>query len=157
MQPEVEAEYRECIEAELDDDVWEVGLDLDDAFDIDEAGAGDISGAVVDVELIDNYDEGLDYDEEDAGSIEATAVAVRAFGNVDEAIKYSEEDAGDVIGVVKGTKSDGDLEFEEEGPGDVDGTILGSAFDDIAMVEEDEGTGTAKVNGTKYDELELFE
>jgi hypothetical protein len=146
-----------CLEDGIEDDgdVWVIGIDLDDAFDIDEAGGGSIAGTVKNATLLDNYDEGLDFDEEDDGDIIGTAVSVRAFGNVDEAIKYSEEGGGSVTATVSGTRSDGDLEFEEADAGDVDAKITGSAFDDIALVEEGPGSLTYRLFGTSYDDLEV--
>jgi len=83
--------------------------DLEDGFDIDEAGAGDAVLSMFDVEVNGNVDEGIDLDAADAGDIRFTAYEVVATGNADENIKASA-----FVEVVR-RDSNGDVVFDEEG------------------------------------------
>ncbi|MGR3503603.1 hypothetical protein [Pseudaestuariivita sp.] len=160
--PVTDAPDATCIEREVDlydsgsVEAYEFGLDLDDGFDIDEAGAGSIFAVVNDTLIRDNRDEGLDFDEEDAGGIHLTLNG-NAAGNTDDGVKLSEEDAGDVtvealhaVALDNGGKG---FVFEEEGDGDLtalmrDVTAAGNDDGDktgIEVVQEDAGTGTLTV------------
>lgn len=79
--------------------------DVDDGFDIDEAGPGSITGKIHNLIVSNNYDEGLDFDEEDAGGIDLEIVAASAFNN---------EDEGTVAVKVNGSYID-ELKIEEDG------------------------------------------
>ncbi len=179
----VRAAYEDptCVEVEEDDGVWVAALDLDDGFDIDEAGDGSIVGTFDDGVVVDNFDEGLDFDEEDAGGIEARATDTLVDGNVDEGIKYSEEGNGSVLGVTSGITADGnedDVEYEEAGNGSLVGSVSDSELDDVKLTEEDNGSlvvrivdvpllddieaeqtgrgqGSVRVRDSDYDDLEL--
>jgi hypothetical protein len=70
--------------------------DLDDGFDIDEAGNGNIIVAMEAVSVDDNLDEGLDFDEEGQGNVIMDLVGVAADNNGDETIKVDEEDKGSI-------------------------------------------------------------
>ncbi|KEP71780.1 hypothetical protein DL1_01255 [Thioclava dalianensis] len=136
-----------CFEREVstyDDgsvEAYEFGLDLDDGFDIDEAGAGSIRASVTRSTVIGNLDEGLDFDEEDAGDIVLNVSKVETRDNTDDSIKMSEAGAGGVSAVL----SDATLEqnggtgatFEQEDEGDVEVAILGGK----SMGNDDGGTG----------------
>ncbi len=113
-----------CFEREVDtyDDgsveEYEFAIDVDDGFDVDEAGEGSIRAVLTGSEILNNLDEGLDYDEEDAGGIELTLIGTSASGNADDGYKNSEEGDGDVTGVmlnVSATDNGGvGAVFEEE-------------------------------------------
>jgi hypothetical protein len=78
---------------------WDDGeyvLDLDDGFDIDEAGNGNIVVAIVDALVNSNVDEGLDFDEEGQGNVIMDLVSVMADDNGDETIKVDEENQGNI-------------------------------------------------------------
>ena len=127
--------------------------DVDDAFDIDEAGPGGIMGMVANVKAIDNFDEGLDFDTEgDEGDnfVDLDLINIRAKGNADEGIKVSEEGNASVVVNMRAIKAGGDIEVEEEGDGDLQVSIKGSKIgDDLKLSESDDGVGTVKLRGTK--------
>ena len=113
--------------------------DVDDAFDVDEAGLGSIMGRAVNLTVINNFDEGLDFDEEDAGGVDLDAVGIYSENNEDEGIKVSEEDDGSNVVRMRKVTTDGDLEFEEDGDGIADISINGSFVGDDMQIEADDG------------------
>jgi len=161
-----------CFEREVDlyDDgsveAYEFGIDLDDGFDIDEAGEGSIHLVMLDSEVVGNLDEGLDFDEEDAGGISVTISGTSAIGNTDDGYKMSEEGDGGIDGVMIGSAAIGNggvgAVFEEEDGGDVAVTIIEMVSygnDDgetsLELVQEDEGTGSATItNGAIVEPVE---
>ena len=152
-----------CIEREVDlyDDgsveEYEFGLDLDDGFDIDEAGPGGLEVVMIRSDVSDNLDEGVDFDEEGPGGINASFIGTKANGNTDDGYKLSEEDAGGVEGLMQGAeaKENGGkgAVFEEEDAGGVAVTVTDSMTannddsDDtgLEVVQEDAGQGTLTV------------
>lgn len=161
--PLVLDESNPCVE----DDDGELVLDLDDGFDIDEAGAGSIEGRISDVLVVDNLDEGLDFDEEDDGGIKLQIDRVLGSDNGDEAIKLSAAGSGNVqadlrnVSVV-GSGNDG-IEIENE---DGDGQLHVSALnvvsldndgDGLQMAQENESVrGTLKIRGnSQIESLDL--
>jgi hypothetical protein len=138
---------------ELDPDCNDDGdPDVDDAFDIDEAGPGGIFGMLTNLTIIDNFDEGLDFDTEGEGDdnfVELDIVKVDASGNADEAIKVSEEGNASVMVSMRALNIEGDVEVEEENDGDLSVSIFGSFIgDDLKLSEEGDGVGTARLRGT---------
>ena len=136
---------------------YEFAIDVDDGFDVDEAGEGSIIALVIGSEITDNFDEGLDYDEEGPGGIELTLVGTTASGNTDDAYKNSEEDEGSVTGLVVNTSATDNggvgMVFEEEDGGDVNVTAMGastSGNDDgelgLEVVQDDDGAGMLSVS-----------
>jgi hypothetical protein len=77
-------------------DETEYVLDLDDGFDIDEAGNGNIIVFMDSVMVDDNVDEGLDFDEEGQGNVNLELSSVAAANNGDETIKVDEENGGNI-------------------------------------------------------------
>lgn len=156
-------------------EAYEYAIDVDDGFDIDEAGDGSLAVTVTNSIVNDNLDEGLDFDEEGAGRIDVIIVGTSAEGNADDAYKMSEEDQGGVVGVVSNASATGNggkgFVFEEEDEGIVDVIVDGtsaSGNDDsdetgIEAVQEDEGSGTLRVSnsdiadGFDLDGVELIE
>ncbi len=155
-----------CFEREVDlyDDgtveAYEFGIDVDDGFDIDEDGPGDILATFHGTAMTGNFDEGFDFDEAGMGDVEASFVAVFAADNVDDAIKISEEGPGDVVGTVTTTEaiSNGGvgIVFEEDDDGDLHLVILRSATvgNDggalgIEAVQDGEGDGFVSVIDTE--------
>ncbi|WP_224813655.1 hypothetical protein [Hasllibacter sp. MH4015] len=132
------------------------GIDVDDGFDIDEAGPGNL---IVDINggtMNGNLDEGYDFDEEGPGDATATFIVAFAADNADDGIKISESGPGDVTGLVFGSEMIGNggvgMVFEEEDGGDLQLTVVGGATvgnDDgdlgIEAVQEDEGTGAVYI------------
>jgi hypothetical protein len=116
---------------ELDPSCLEEGeLDLDDGFDIDEAGDGSIYGVVRHVTVSSNLDEGLDYDEEGEGDIDLDLDHVIAAFNGDEGIKLSEVDAGDLAArlrtVIAVANNDDGTQFESTHAGRIAVSVKGS-------------------------------
>lgn len=162
-----------CIEREVDlfDDgtveEYAFGLDLDDGFDIDEAGPGSIHASFILGDITGNLDEGLDFDEEDAGDIRLTLNALSADGNTDDSVKLSEEGPGDVIADVTGGRVTGNggkgYVFEEADAGDLLASVKrtdAQGNDDsddtgVEAVQEDEGMGVLFVDGDIADGIDL--
>ena len=156
-----------CIEREVDlhDDgsvEWvEYSIDVDDGFDVDEAGPGGIKATLVNVAIFANLDEGLDFDEEDAGDIRLNVVGGIYSQNTDDGIKMSEEGEGGIVASVVGTsaKDNGGkgMVFEEEDGGDVavqavDVVTIGNDDSDdtgLEVVQDDAGTGVLIIDGRK--------
>ncbi|MDJ0789427.1 MAG: hypothetical protein QNK05_21690 [Myxococcota bacterium] len=132
--------------------------DLDDGFDIDEDGPGDLIASFFDVVASDNRDEGLDLDEAGEGSVFVSVVGSEANTNEDEGIKVDEEDEGNLSVSITRTEVNGSLsqqgiDLTEEGAGRFSGLFLGievTGNDDegVAAAQEDEGTGVLFVIGS---------
>lgn len=131
---------------------YEVAIDTDDGFDIDEAGPGGLSGMLTNLDVNDNYDEGLDFDslgDGDDNFVDLDIMAVRGGNNNDEAIKVSEEGNASVVVNMRAIEIEGDVEVEEEDDGDLAVTIDGSYIgDDLKLSEKGSGAGTVKLRGT---------
>lgn len=140
--------------------------DVDDGFDIDEAGSGTLYARIIDSEITNNFDEGLDFDEEDEGGIALRISGVKALGNADEGVKASEEGEGSLRATLRRLSSfnnngagDG-VELEEEDAGDVfvrvEGSVLiGGDNEALEVVQEDEGEGLLKVRGSQIQSFDL--
>ena len=110
-------------------------LDLDDGFDIDEAGPGHIRGQVTSSSANNNFEEGLDFNENDAGDLRVDLSDVEANGNREEGIDYEEDDdfagGGDLVTTMDrvmtngngSSGGDGGLKIREKGVGDLDVTL----------------------------------
>ena len=102
-----------ALDPECDDDGEP---DVDDAFDIDEAGPGAIIGSLKNLGIFDNFDEGLDFDGEGEGDnnrIYLKLSNITAGGNADEDIKVSEEGNASVYVSMRNIDAAGDIEVEE--------------------------------------------
>jgi hypothetical protein len=133
--------------------------DIEDGFDIDEAGPGGIHLALDNTQVSDNIDEGTDLDENGSGDVRFTARRLVATGNVDENIKITESEddptgTGDIILHMSNVTADGALEgrgtrFEEFGEGGVVGSITSSSFsgnlEDTGLRIDEEGEGSIDV------------
>lgn len=150
----------------VEDDDGELVLDLDDGFDIDEAGPGSLTGSVTISTVTNNLDEGLDFDEEDEGGMSMDFIRITGTDNGDEAIKMSAAGPGDVHAevlnsTITGNGNDG-AEFEaEDGDGQVHvrigaSTIEGNDSEGVAAAQENtEDLGTIRVRASTIDELDL--
>lgn len=150
----------------VEDDDGELVLDLDDGFDIDEAGDGSVIGTVAGAIVKNNLDEGLDFDEEGAGGMDLDIINVDGFNNGDEAVKLSAANSGNVYAnlrglVVRKNGNDG-TEFEaEDGDGQVHVRVNSSFIADndsegIAAAQENEADlGSLRIRGSFVDELDL--
>ncbi|MDC0362254.1 hypothetical protein OAN12_04350 [Halioglobus sp.] len=155
-----------CFEREVDlydsgfVEAYEYGIDVDDGFDIDEAGNGSIIAKVMSSEILDNLDEGGDFDEEDNGDIRLVAIDSQARGNSDDGFKNSESGRGNVKGLFyhveyidNGGKG---IVLEEEDNGNVTVVVndtLTENNDDsdktgLEVVQEDKGQGTLTVRNS---------
>jgi len=133
--------------------------DLDDGFDIDEAGDGNISGQVVSSAANHNYEQGLDFNENDAGDIRVNLTDVQASYNLQEGIEYEEDDdfagGGGIVttmdhiqtigngGGLPGT--DAGLKIREKSTGNLDATlsdIIASQNIASGIQVEESGSGT---------------
>lgn len=133
------ADLYDCVD-EIDDKeagADQIVLDLDDAFDIDEAGGGSVHIEMKNAKILANDDEGLDFDEAGDGGISFMGKNFILADNGDEGIKLSEEDAGDVSLTVKNLVN---------GKGETN---------DIEVESEDEGTGSVAIKNAKIDDLKL--
>ena len=137
--------------------------DVDDGFDVDEAGFGSIVGKINNVFVTNNYDEGLDFDEEDAGGFDVSFTSVYAAGNSDEGIKLSEEDAGNIRAALRAVtleNNNGDseeTEIESENSGFVTVSVTGSTIAGELKVEQEEAPprGALKVRGSTVEDYDL--
>ncbi len=132
---------------------YEFALDLDDGFDIDEAGPGDLRAEIISSIIDGNLDEGLDFDEEDAGSITLSIIESKSVNNTDDGFKHSEQGQGDVFAYVRNStaQANGSKGFvvEEEDAGNVAvyaDHVTASNNDDrdktgFEVVQDDEGKG----------------
>jgi hypothetical protein len=109
---------------------YEAGIDLDDGFDIDEAGEGGIVSNISHSEIKKNLDEGADFDEENDGGVVANFYYVNASLNTDDGIKITEEDDGNVEGTLMGIKANSNggkaIVYEEEKDGDFEVNVFNS-------------------------------
>jgi hypothetical protein len=137
-------------------EAYEFAIDVDDGFDIDEAGPGGMFVTVIDSAMNGNYDEGFDFDEEDAGDIDVIFIATEASGNTDDGYKFSEEGEGHVLALVTASSATNNggvgFVFEEADGGDVEVVIsyaetMGNDDGDLGVevVQEDEGAGMALI------------
>jgi hypothetical protein len=137
--------------------------DVDDGFDVDEAGFGSIAGKVINVFVTNNFDEGLDFDEEDAGGFDVSFTNIYAANNEDEGIKLSEEGDGNVgaaLNAVTLENNNGDgeeTEIESEDSGYVIVSVTGSTIAGELKIEQEEAPprGTLKVRGSSVDDYDL--
>ncbi|QXT39519.1 hypothetical protein [Gymnodinialimonas ceratoperidinii] len=136
-QPDATAPDLSCIEADVETfdggsvAAYAYGIDVDDGFDIGEAGPGSVIATLSIGQILGNFDEGYDFDEEGPGDIDVVFTGIIGNGNLDDAIKLSEEDAGHlyVTATAVELSSNGGLglDVEEEGAGDLTLTLVGSA------------------------------
>lgn len=136
-------------------------IDLDDGFDVDEAGEGSIVGRITNALVSDNFDEGLDFDEAGDGGYGIKLVNIRAYRNFDEGIKLSAEDDGDLVARlhrVLVTDSDDDgVQIEQDGEGIVDVVVTASVISQNAKKDlkveqsQDAPSGTLKVRGSRIE------
>ena len=127
--------------------------DLDDGFDIDEAGDGNLVATFYRVDVEDNRDEGLDLDEEGNGDATLVVTRVNANRNEDQGVKIDESNDGSLTArIYRSTVSDSlsqdGIEFTEEDDGDLDGMIWRTTVtgnDDAGVKGEQQPNGTGKL------------
>lgn len=140
--------------------------DVDDGFDIDEAGDGDLYVSVLNTKVMNNFDEGLDFDEEGEGHITIRLATVLVVNNADEGVKASEEGGGNLsadfrrVTVVGNNGSKEGVELEEAGVGDVDvvvssSSLIGADAEALKIEQRDEGEGDIRVRRSNEIVLDL--
>lgn len=124
--------------------------DLEDGFDIDEAGEGSIRATFLRVHADGNFDEGLDLDEAGSGDVDLELIRVVASGNADENVAVGEDVELEPLETV-----DGGLLFPE-----IPATNTGSLYVRLTQVTangsvagdgmafEEFGVGDLRVTGT---------
>lgn len=151
----------------VENDEGELVLDLDDGFDIDEAGEGSLQGVIADSVVYGNLDEGLDFDEKDEGGIALNIFGVDAIGNADEGVKLSSAHDGNINVdfnrlIVTGNGDDGIQVEAEFGEGEVqvrfsDSRSTGNGKAGLNISQRNTTSpGTLKVRGfSEIDSLDL--
>lgn len=126
-----------CIEreVELNDsgsvNEYEISLNFDDGFDIDEAGPGGLWALIVDTSVKRYHDEGLDFGEEDDGNLKLGVWKTEAKNNTDDGLKMVESGTGNVSALLAKLKSK-----DDGGKGAV-------------FMQKDEGNFTVTVNKSR--------
>lgn len=145
-------------------EAYEIGIDLDDGIDYDEADSGDLNLTMIESTISGNKDEGVDMDEAGPGSGHLRYINTVAYGNRDDGFKMSEEDAGAIDGATMGVVSRGNggvgIVFEEESGGDLMAEIVGTHTlnnddgDDtgLEIVQEDAGMGELSVTDSMIED-----
>lgn len=144
---------------------YEVAIDTDDGFDIDEAGPGSINTVMTDSQINGNYDEGIDFDEAGEGGYQASFIRTVAYRNTDDGFKLSEEDDGNLFAslyMVQARSNGGrGAVFEEADEGDLDVTldrVETHKNDDnevgIEAVQEDDDDGLLTVRNSNIKEVD---
>jgi len=144
--------------------------DLEDGFDIDEAGEGSVYAEFLHVSASGNDDGGIDLDEEGPGDIVMWLNQVVANDNIDDNIKASEdadaEDTDELDGsggiqfrfqnVESRRSGDNGIQLEEFGIGDVYGEVVNTtssenADDGINIDQADEGDGVVRLQTSTFE------
>ncbi len=143
---------------------YEIGIDVDDGVDFDEADNGSLNLTLISSVISGNYDEGVDMDESGRGDGNLTYINTSAYANADDAYKMSEEDGGDVIAQINGSTARDNggkgFVFEEEQTGDVRvhalnvHTTNNDDSDDTGfeVVQADGGTGQLTIEASRIDD-----
>jgi hypothetical protein len=134
-------------------------VDLDDGFDIDEDGDGDLKATFYRVDAEDNRDEGLDLDEAGNGNATLYVSRVNANRNEDQGVKLDESNDGSLEAtisrsVVNDSLSQDGIELTEEDDGDLNGTIWRTTVtgnDDAGVKGEQQPDGEGKLRITDSD------
>ena len=153
-----------CVDAPLDlaqpcveEDDGELELDLDDGFDIDEAGEGSLTGRVSYSLVSGNLDEGLDFDTEGPGRANLVISQVVAFGNGDEGVKLSAADGTDVyidlFGLTVTDNGNDGIQVEAE---DGDGEVHVAFANGVSSGNEDDGLNISQENTESPGTLRIF-
>jgi hypothetical protein len=108
--------------------------DFDDGIDVDEADAGSVNVALVNVAANGNFDEGIDLNEGDDGDLNMLLVNVQANNNTDEGIALEEAGDGGIRATLIAVRArhngaDG-VQFEEFDAGDLAVDIVLSQIED---------------------------
>jgi len=140
---------------------YEFGIDVDDGFDIDEAGPGDFWALMVGASVSGNLDEGLDFGEEDEGGVRFAAWRTVTKDNADDGIKIVESEAGSVEGLlhkVSSTDNGGKgAVFEQRDEGDLDVLVDQTKTENnddgdktgLEVVQDGDGKGTLTIRASE--------
>ncbi len=140
--------------------------DLDDGFDIDEAGFGSILVTISNSTFTNNFDEGLDFDEEGTGRIALNVTNSFFLNNEDQGIRASESGNGAVeatltnITVADNNQNDEAIRVEEEDNGNVvieiiDSNAINSDDEGLRIEESNGGSGTLEIINSNFTEFDL--
>jgi hypothetical protein len=138
---------------------YQIGIDLDDGIDIDEAGEGDLRLVMTDSEVRGNLDEGVDLDEEDAGNAVVSYVRTTVRHNTDDGIRTSESGAGDLTGLVYAVTARNNggngIRLDHSGDGDLSVSVFKTRTsnnddgDDTGVRVRQDGSGTGTLTITE--------
>jgi hypothetical protein len=84
---------------------YEIEIDLDDGFDIDEAGNGDMRALMIRSNVRRNVDEGIDFGERDAGDFSLAVWGSVVQDNTDDGFRTSEQGPGSAHIILHGVES----------------------------------------------------
>lgn len=143
---------------------YEFEIDLDDGFDIDEAGPGDLWVLIVDSTVQGNRDEGLDFGEEDEGGVKLAVWRTSMKDNTDDGLKMVESEPGDLnallhevtakdnggFGAVFKQKDEGNLDLivdRTKTSNNADGDDTG-----LEVLQEGEGEGTLTLRASEIED-----
>lgn len=140
--------------------------DLDDGFDIDEAGEGSIFVTIKNSKFTNNADEGLDFDEDDNGDIEMSVTNSFALGNEDQGVRASEDNDGNVraffsnVTFADNNQEDEAIRIEEDNDGDLlvevfNSNVIGGDDEGLRIEESNSGSGTLKVRNSNFTAFDL--
>lgn len=133
---------------------YEYSIDVDDGFDIDEAGPGSIIATLSIGQMLGNFDEGYDFDEQGPGDIDVVFTGIIGNGNIDDAIKLSEEGPGSVYVTATAVEASSNggvgIVAEEDDAGDLMMTLISSATagndgGDLGVEAMQDGSGEGNV------------
>jgi len=159
-----------CIEREVElydsgfVNEYEIGIDFDDGFDIDEAGPGDLWALIVDSSVKNNRDEGLDFGEEDEGSLKLGVWNAEIGNNTDDGLKMVESESGGVSALLaKLTSRDNGGKgavFKQNGEGALNVTVnktttSGNADgkkSGLEVLQKGDGEGNLRIAGSEIED-----
>jgi len=140
---------------------YKFSIDFDDAFDVDEAGPGDLWALIVGTSIRRNLDEGIDFGEEDEGSLNIAVWHSVAKGNGDEGFKVVESGPGGVTGhfrdVIARDNGGKGAELVQRDQGDIDVLVdrVTTSNNDkgkksgFEVVQKGDGKGTLTIRNSK--------
>ncbi|WP_157976795.1 hypothetical protein [Parahaliea mediterranea] len=145
-------------------EAYEIAIDVDDGFDIDESDDGLLKAVLRNTQVHNNFDEGVDFDEAGRGNVNVSFIGSAANGNVDDGFKVSEADGAGIEALVfeveardNGGKG---IVLEEADNGSVNARVIATQTrnnddsDDtgLEVVQEDQGSGQLRVEDSTLED-----
>ncbi|QKP77343.1 hypothetical protein HT051_07675 [Methyloligella sp. GL2] len=128
---------------------FEIGIDTDDGFDIDEAGPGDLMALIIGASVRKNLDEGIDFGEENEGDAKVAIWRTTTKDNHDDGIKIVESEDGSLQSLLEDVTSKDNggngAAYKEYDAGNLDVMVS-----DSKTADNDDGDQTG-LKLTKYD------